>query len=110
MKKNDFNSFLAEIALAGFNCEIKRNEEKLDRLRQAIRWEEQKQSFRSTLSVMLESAQLSRKELNHVLTGIADDGPDQLLEKIRFVADRLPAQRDPRKLFAERCEVFRENI
>jgi len=105
MKKNDFDSFLAVIALAGFDAEIKRNEEKLYRLKESVRWEERKQSFRSTLSVILQSANLTRKELNFVLSGIQDAGPDELLEKIRFVSDRINVENDPAKAFMGRCDA-----
>lgn len=110
MKRNDFNGFLADIALAGFNAEIKRNEEKLRHTERSLIWERQKQSFRSTLSVMLQSAQLTRKELNFVLADVNDASPDELLKKIRFVTERMPEVADPRRQFADRCKIQRQLI
>ena len=103
-------NFLAEIALASFEAEINANAEKIRHMEAAIRWERQKQSMWSSLSVMLQSAQLSRKELNSVIAGLKDATPDELLEKIQFVADRLPEVRDPRKQYTERCRVFSDQL
>ena len=106
MSANNNTAFLADLALAGFNLEIKHQEGKVLAMEEAARWERLKQNLRSKLSVMLESAKLSRKELNFVLYGVADADPDQLLEKIRFVVDHIPEAADPRRQFTERCKVM----
>lgn len=109
MKKNDFNGFLAEVAFAGFNAEIKANEAKIRYMERSLLWERQKQSYRSTLSVLLQSANLTRKELNFVLADVREATPDELLKKIRFVSERI-TENDPAKMFRNRCEVFAESF
>lgn len=103
------NSFLAEIALANLDIEIRSQKEKVWRLESSVRWEQDRQKKLSTLSVLLQSANLTRKELNFVLTNVRDATPDELLKKIRFVSERI-IENDPAKMFRNRCEVFAESI
>lgn len=100
------NSFLSELALANFDIQVKEQKNKLWKLQESVRWEQQKQRFLSSLCVLLESTQLQKEELRYVLTGISEDGPEVLLEKIKFVNDRLPEVRDPRKQFVERQKIL----
>lgn len=100
------NSFLAELALANFEIKVKDHREKIFRMESAIRWEQQKQRYLSSLAVLLESAHLEKQELHYVLIGIFDDDPETLLKKIKFVNDRMPEARDPRKQFAQRMNIL----
>lgn len=102
MLENNFTGFLAQLALATFEVEMKREAEKIYKMEEALRWEKRKQSFRSSLSVLLESADLTRREMRYVMTDIKEDGPDELLQKIRFVTDRMSENPDPAKQFKER--------
>lgn len=106
---NTFNSFLAELAKAGFEIEIRKNADKILAMQEAVRWEKRKQLLRSNLSILLETTDLDRKEMIHVMTDINTAGPDELIEKINFVQGRVAEPRDPAKQFVSRIKS-RNNI
>ena len=98
------NSFLSELALAKFNADIEANESRIKYIESAIKWEKKRQSLRSTLSVIMEQAHLTRREVNFVMCNIMETTIDGLLEKIRFVSSRIPESPDPEKQFIQRCK------
>lgn len=95
------NSFLAELALAKFNSEIQKNEDRIKYIESAIQWEKKRQSLMSTLSVMLERAHLTRKEMNFIMSNIMSTTIEGLIEKIKFVSDRIPED-NPASQFKQR--------
>lgn len=94
-------SFLAELALAKFNSDIQKNEDRIKYVESAIEWEKKRQSLRSTLSVMLERAHLTRKEMNFIMSNIMSTTIEGLIEKIKFVSDRIPED-NPASQFKQR--------
>lgn len=99
---NNFQGFLAKIALAKLDQDLKRQAAKVFEMESAIRYEKYKQDFTSSLMVLLERVDLSRRELNHVLFRVEEATPDELLQKIKFVTDRMGESPDPAKQFKSR--------
>lgn len=105
MLENNFTGFLAQLALAKFNADIKKNEDRIRYAESAIEWEKKRQSLMSTLSVMLERAQLSRREMNFIMSNIMSTTIDGLIEKIKFVSERIPED-NPAAQFKQRQRVL----
>lgn len=100
------SSFLDDLAFAEFKAEIRANEERIAIQEASLRYDRSRQSFMSSLMVLLEIADLSRKELHFVLNDVQEATPDQLLEKIQWVSDRLGEHPDPKRQFVLRSKIL----
>ena len=106
VNNSTFQGFLATLALSKFEHDIKAQEEKVFALESAVRYEKYKQDFMSTLMVLLEYADLDRRELNFVLSDIEEATPDEIKSKIQWVSNRLGEHPDPKKQFELRSKLL----
>lgn len=99
------SNFLNDLAWAGFEADLKKEEDRVKYMNYPLVWNKIRQEKLSWLMVLLERAYMTRQEQAWVYMGVETDSIEELSRKIRFAGQYLPDP-NPKKQFELRSKLL----